>query len=239
MSDTESEKVNCVESSNESSPSRTPPPSRNGSDASSVDSLSASISELNTTTNEFEATSLSQSTTTNEFEATSLSQSTTLCVSGSGSDSDVSDVSDIDQSNYEKELQWSHLDQVPDEVSSTYADTSSTQSTDDTLEKKEDSNDKEDTDVDMDEEDEEEDEDEDEDEEYNEEEDTEEEDTEEEKDSDSCSENHYVYLVPTPVQNESPPLLTFLLFLFLFLHLMHYMLLLKDSQNNKCFPFRH
>ena len=221
MSDTESEKVNCVEIESSSSAPDTPPPSRSGSDASSVDSLSTSLSELNTTTN--------------EFEATSLSQSTTLCRPCSDSD-----VSDVDQSFYEKEFQWRHLDQVPDEVSSTHADTSSTQSTDDTLEKKEESDDKEDTDVDDDvdtdvdtdvDDDEEDDE---EDEEYK-----EEEDTEEEESSDTCSENHYVYLVPTSVQTEYPPLLTFLFFLFLFLHLMHYMLLLKDSQNNKCFPFRH
>lgn len=229
MSDIETEKVNCVESSPNPSDSEvssssdlpdTPPPSRSGSDASSHGSPAASFVQTDTTTNEFEATSVSQSTTLHQ-----------PCTSN---DSD-SDLSDPDQCNYEKDLQWNHLDQVPDEVNSTQADTSSTQSTNDseqssdnqeqTEEEKDDEENAENVDEEVEDTDE----------------DAEDADDEEEdvSDSDTCSEKHYVYLVPTRSQNEYPPLLTFLFFLFLFLHLMHYMLLLKDSQTNQCFPFRY
>jgi hypothetical protein len=235
MSSNESEKVGHMENapsdsdvSSSSDLPDTPPPSRSGSDASSDSSSLTTFSE--------------SATTTNEFEASSMSQSTTLCNPLTCKESD-SDVSDQDQCPYEKELQWKHLDKVPseslDDVNSTHAETSSTQSSNDLQQSSDDNHEQNEEDVCVDEEDvcvDEEDVCVDEDEEDCQ---ADDEKSEDESDSDVCSERHYVYLVPNHTQTEYPPLLTFLFFLFLFLHLVHYMLLVKDSHTNHCFPFRN
>jgi hypothetical protein len=259
MSDNETEKVSRVEpdvsssdnesvspSSSSSSPALpdTPPPSRSGSDASPTASLSASVSTINTSSTEYHVTS------------------------GGGCPLSDSDLSDPDEStDYEKTLNWRHLDQVPQETtvedaSSTQADTSFTSSSKDVTETT-DENDLakvsdddlpplvDDNEEDKDEEDDDlpplvDDNEEDKDEEDDEDEDEDEESEENENDCDADDEEcdsecesvdtYYVQLVPQRKENEYPPLLTFLFFLFLFLHLVHYMLLLKDSRN--CLHYR-
>ncbi len=244
MSGTESERVTPVESvvsssdSGNSSPAvpDTPPPSRSNSDVSSDNSPSASFTETTTTTNEYDVTSNLQ-----------LSRSFHSQLPTTSSESSESELSDPEeQGNYAKDLQWRHLDQVPDEPHSTQVESVTSSSNDVTSSTEENESDEEvpkvsDNEV--------EDEDNTEDEEdcecdsecdCDQEDDSEECDADdEESDSDVSSQTYYVYLAPNHSSNDYPPLLTFLLFLFLFLHLVHYVLLLRDSRNNACFPFRH
>ena len=251
MSDNETEKVSRVESdvpssdnesvSSSSSPALpdTPPPSRSGSDASPVASLSASVSTINTSSTEYNVTS------------------------GNGCPLSDSDLSDPDEStDYEKILNWSHLDQVPQETSqdnlSESSGPSGSSQTDNpsgfsgpsgpsgpsgsngSMDLSKLSDDDLPPLVDEDDDDDDDDDDEEEDNDVEEEDENDCDADDEECESDSESEaTYYIQVVPQQSQNEYPPLLTFLFFLFLFLHLVHYVLLLRDSRNSPCYSFRH
>jgi hypothetical protein len=245
MSGTESERDSPVESvvsssdSGNSSPAvpDTPPPSRSNSDVSSDNSPSASFTETTTTTNEYDVTSNLQ-----------LSRSFHSQHPTTSSESSESELSDPDeQCPYAKDLQWRHLDQVPDEPQSTQVETVTSSSNDVTSSTEENGSDEEVSKV-SDNEVEDEDNTEDEDEEdcecnsecdCDQEEDEEECDADDEESDSDVSQTYYVYVSPNRSSNDFPPLLTFLLFLFIFLHLVDYVLLLQDSRNNACFPFRH
>lgn len=248
MSGTESERVSLVESSDSgnSSPATpdTPPPSRTNSDASSDNSPSSSFIETTTTTNEYDVTSnLKLSRSLHSHHTTTSSES---------SESELSDPDE--QCNYAKDLSWRHLDQVPDETQSPNVENVTSSSNDVTSSTEENDSDKEVPKVSVNEVDNEDNTQESDnsechsecDSECHSECDYEQEDNEEGtdaddegSDSDVSSQTYYVYLAPNRSSNDYPPLLTFLLFLFLFLHLVHYVLLLQDSRNNSCFPFRY